>query len=395
MVGDKAKWKRWFWGLLPLVVLSGLLFLLFQSGPLGLFRAAFPPVEELTIDRILLPQPHQMVVLVTNGGPDPVTVSQVMVDEAFWTFSTEPEERKVPRLGRMKIFLPYPWVEGEVHEIKILTSTGLTFSKRVEVATRSPQVSWAYFRAFALLGTYAGVIPVFLGLLWYPFLRDLSRQWLSFFLSLTAGLLFFLAVDTLEEALETAESVAGAFQGVGLIVLGVSFTFLLLFYLSRSRKGRSDKASQEGRMWTAGLIALGIGLHNMGEGLAIGSAYALGEISLGTFLVVGFTLHNLTEGLGIVAPIAQDRPTILRLATLGAVAGVPTIFGAWIGGFSYSAVTSTLFLAIGAGAILQVLYEIALLLGSDVENVWSSAHNVSGFLGGLAIMYATGMLVVA
>lgn len=386
--------SQWLKGLFPLLLLGGLLVLFFTLGPVGVFRAAFPPVEELTIERIELPAPDSMILHVVNGGPDEVTVAQVMVDDAFWHFTTQPENRTLARLGRMKIYLPYPWVEGETHEVALLTSTGLTFSREIPVATQSPRRDWTYFSTFSMLGIYAGVIPVFLGLLWYPFLRELSAQWLSFFLSLTVGLLFFLAVDTLEEALETIEDVAGAFQGVALIAIGTIGTLLFLLYLSRSKASRADKSTAQGRYWTALMISVGIGLHNLGEGLAIGSSYALGEIALGTFLVVGFTLHNLTEGLGIVAPIAKDGPSVGRLALFGLIAGAPTILGTWIGGFSYSPVWATLFLAVGAGAILQVVYEIVQLFSRQHAGGLVSAHNLSGFLAGLMIMYGTGLLIV-
>ncbi len=388
--------KGWFWGLLPLVLLALLLSVFLIYGPLGVFRGSFPPIEELTIDRAVLPEPHRIILEVTNGGPSPVTVAQVMVDDAIWQFSIEPSSKTIPRLGRSRITIPYPWVEGEPHEVTLLTSTGLTFSHEIAVATTSPRMDFTYLSTFTLLGIYAGLIPVLLGLMFYPFLRELHRGWLNFFLSLTLGLLAFLAVDTLEEALESARSVAGAYQGVALVACGVALAWLGLSYLSHQKPARADKASPEGRYWTALLIAIGIGLHNLGEGLAIGSAYAIGEIALGAFLVMGFTLHNLTEGLGIVAPIARDRPTIRRLLMLGSIAGLPTVVGAWIGGFTYNPVWITFFFAVGAGAILQVMYEVGqLILDREVAGSWASSYNVLGFLMGLAIMYATGLLVVA
>lgn len=388
--------KGWFWGLFPLVLLAILLSVFLVYGPLGVFRGAFPQVEELTIDRAVLPGPHHIILEVTNGGPSPVTVAQVLVDDAIWQFSIMPSSKTIPRLGRSRITIPYPWVEGEPHEVTLLTSTGLTFSHEIAVATTSPRMDFTYLSTFTLLGIYAGLIPVLLGLMFYPFLRELHRGWLNFFLSLTLGLLAFLAVDTLEEALESAGKVASAFQGVALVACGVALALLCLSYLSQREPARGDKTSPEGRYWTALLIAVGIGLHNLGEGLAIGSAYAIGEIALGAFLVIGFTLHNLTEGLGIVAPIARDRPKIRQLLLLGGIAGLPTVIGAWIGGFNYNPVWTTLFFAIGGGAILQVIYEVSqLILDREVSGSWASSYNVVGFLMGLAIMYVTGLLVVA
>ena len=391
-----AKMKNWFWGLLPLVLLALLLGVFLTYGPLGLFQSSFAPVEELTIDRAVLPRPHLIILEITNGGPSAVTVSQVMVDDAIWKFSIDPSSKTIPRLGRSRITIPYPWVEGSQHEVTLLTSTGLTFTHEIPIATTSPQMDFTFISTFALLGVYAGLLPVLLGLLFYPFLKELPRGWLNFFLSLTVGLLAFLALDTLEEAIETAQKVATAFQGIAIVGCGVALALISLSYLSHKKPIRSDKSSPEGRYWISFLIAVGIGLHNLGEGLAIGSAYAIGEIALGAFLVVGFTLHNLTEGLGIVAPIARNQASLQRLLLLGLIAGLPTVFGALIGGFTYNPVWITFFFAIGAGAILGVIYEVAqLVLDQEKSRHWANSYNVVGFLMGLAIMYVTGLLVIA
>jgi len=387
--------KAWMWGILPLGLMALLLFIFFSFGPLGVLRTNFPPVEELTIDRAILPQANEIILHVTNGGPAPVTVSQVIIDDALWQFSMGKSDNTISRLGTRRILIPYPWVEGETHEVTLLTSTGLTFSHEIAVATTSPKPDWTTLSTFTLLGIYAGVIPVLLGLLFYPFLRTLEQKWINFSLCLTLGLLAFLMIDTLEAALETASKVAGAYQGLSLVSFGIAVAFLGLFFLSNSNPARYDKKTPSGRSWIAFVIALGIGLHNLGEGLAIGSAYAIGEISLGAFLIIGFMLHNLTEGLGIVAPIAQDRPPLKYLLLYGAIAGVPTILGTWIGGFTYGPIWITLFFALGAGAIAQVLCEVfRVVANSSVGGSWATRHNVGGFLSGLAIMYITGILVV-
>lgn len=391
-IETNKKLPLWFTGILPLVLLGILIYVFFIIGPAGIFEAAFPPIEELTIDRIVL-KPNEMIVHVVNGGPEAVTIAQVLVDEAYWQHTIEPA-RTVPRLATVKIYIPYPWVEGETHEVKLITRNGLTFSKKVEVAVESPEPNARYFWTFVLLGTYAGVIPVFLGLLWFPFLQDLSDKWLNFFLSLTVGLLLFLGIDALHEAFETAEQVAGAFQGVGLIGIGFLLSLLGLQAVSKNQNGQEDAPGKISHLWVAYMIALGIGLHNLGEGLAIGTAYSVGEIALGTFLVIGFTLHNITEGLAIVVPIAKDRPQLWHFAAMGAVAGVPTIFGTWIGGFSYSPILSTLFLSIGAGAIFQVVYVIGKLMIQEAGERFANFLNFSGLALGMIIMYTTALFVV-
>lgn len=381
--------SRWVWGLFPLLLLVLLVGLLLRVGLLGVFQAAFPPVEELTIDRVTL-SPGRILIHVTNGGPQPVTVSQVLVDEAYWQFAIEPEAT-IPRLGTATISLNYPWVEGESHQLKLITPTGVTFEHIVEVATETPRVDARYVLTFTLLGIYVGVVPVFLGLLWLPFIRSLDRRWVMFFLSLTAGLLLFLGVDALDEALELADGLPPAYQGVALILTGVVATVLLLVWVSR-RIGAGDEVAR--RFGLALLIATGIGLHNLGEGLAIGAAYSLGKIALGTFLVIGFTIHNTTEGLAIVAPIARDRIRLGTLVLLGMIAGAPTIAGAWIGGLSYSPVLSTLFLAVGAGAIFQVVYELLKMMAAEGRTP-AFSYQLAGFAVGLLVMYLTGLFVAA
>ena len=381
--------RRWLYGLLPLALLAVLVVLLLRVGPLGVFQAAVPPVEELTIDRVRL-EAGRFVIHVTNGGPEPVTVAQVLVDEAYWQFEMAPSGT-VPRLGTATITVEYPWVEGEAHHLKLLSSLGTPFEHTVDVATASPRVDARYLGTFALIGIYVGVLPVFLGLLWLPFVRRLDHRWTGFFLSLTAGLLVFLCVDALDEALEAAAALPGAFQGVGLIVTGVLIAALSLVWVSR-RFGQGDDTTRH--IGLAMLIAIGIGLHNLGEGLAIGAAYSLGKVALGTFLVLGFTIHNTTEGLAIVTPIARERTSLATLVMLGLVAGAPTILGAWIGGLSYSPVLATLFLAVGAGAIFQVVYELVKMMVADARTP-AFGYQVTGFAAGLLVMYLTGLFVAA
>jgi zinc transporter ZupT len=381
----------WIKGVAPLLLVAVVIGTFLKFGPVGVFRQAFPPIEELTLERITLPHPGEMRVRVVNGGPDDVTIAQVLVDDAAWLHTLD-GPRTIRRLDSREITIPYPWVEGEPHVIKLVSSTGLTFEADVAVATQTPGVDARYLTTFALLGIYVGLIPVFIGLLWLPFLRSINRQWVDFFLSLTIGLLVFLFVDTLAEALEITRQVAGAFQGLSLILIGLVGTPLALGALGEWRRTQRTASSS---LYVAFLIAAAVGLHNLGEGLVIGAAYATGEIALGTFLVLGFLLHNTTEGLAIVAPVAAERPTLRQLAFLGLIAGAPTILGAWIGGFTYSPVLTTLFFAIGAGAIAQVVWELWKLFARRTEGGLATPLNAAGVLAGLAVMYLTGLLVTS
>ncbi|HVF59991.1 MAG TPA: hypothetical protein VNJ70_09310, partial [Thermoanaerobaculia bacterium] len=300
-------------------------------------------------------------------------------------------------LGRATVDIPYPWVTGEAHLVKLVTSTGTTFEHEIAVAVETPRADGRHLAAFTLIGLYVGVIPVALGLLWFPVVARLGRTGIDVLLALTIGLLLFLFVDAAHEGLEAAGGLPGSYQGTALFVGTAAFAYLALEWFGawlRARRARAKQAGSPG--WVlALLIAAGIGLHNFGEGLAIGAALALGEVALGTLLILGFTLHNLTEGLAIVAPIARLRVALGRLILLGLIAGAPTIAGAWLGGFVYSPVLAVLFLALGAGAIAQVVVQITRGVAGQrpLAAYLSSAPVVAGLFAGFAVMYGTGMLV--
>jgi zinc transporter ZupT len=384
--------RRLLWFGLPLALLALLSLLVMRGGTLRSLARGLPPVEELTVDYVRL-SPGRVTVTVVNGGPDPVTLSQVIVEEAFWAHTVTPA-REIPRLGRATVEIPYPWVEGEPVNLSLVTSNGVTFDHAIPVAAATPAADARYFLSFSLVGLYVGVLPVAIGLLWLPFLKRLEPRWIHFALALTAGLLVFLAFEALVEALETADGVAGAFQGTGIVALTVLGTWLALQAFSGAGKKEQGAAGPADRLRLAFLIALGIGLHNFGEGLAIGAAYAQGAVSLGSFLIVGFMVHNTTEGLGIVAPIARDEPKLATLALAGLIAGAPTIVGAWLGGLAYSPVLATVALGVGAGAILQVVGVLYRAIARQSQPVWTPL-NALGVAAGLAVMYLTGLMVAA
>ena len=382
--------------LLPLVLLGGLLALIVRSGPADAVRGAdHPPVERLTFQRVTL-EPGEIVVSLMNDGPDEVTIAQVQVDEAFWTFTAN-NGTVLGHLGRTTLRLPYPWVEGEAHLVKVLTSTGTPFEHEIAVAVETPRPTARFFGVFTLIGLYVGVIPVIIGLLWFPFMARASSRSLDFLLALTIGLLAFLLVDGAHDGIESAALLPESFQGAVLFVLAAAGSYLLLEGIGAWLKSRRQAAGGHGGWVLAMLIAVGIGLHNFGEGLAIGSSFALGEIALGTLLIVGFTLHNTTEGLAIVAPLARERQRVAAwdLLKLGLIGGVPTIAGAWLGGFVYSPVWAVLFLAIGVGAIAQVIGQIARQMAREGTPAVAMARGpvLAGLAAGFAVMYVTGMLV--
>jgi zinc transporter, ZIP family len=395
--------RVWVWALVPLVLLAALIAAIVRLEPGARLRPeGMPPVERLKIERATLAS-DGIRLTVMNDGPDPVTIAQVTVDDAYWAFTSERAE--LAHLGRTTVLVPYPWVVGEAHLVKILTSTGTTFEHEIPVAVETPRVNASQLAAFALIGVYVGVLPVALGLCWFPVLAGLGRKGMDALLAVTIGLLAFLLVDAAQEGLEGASELAGAFQGTALFIGAAATAYLGLEVIGqwlRAARARRKAAAPSAGSVLALLIAIGIGLHNFGEGLAIGAAFALGEAALGTLLIVGFTLHNTTEGLAILAPIAKERPSLGLLIKLGLIGGVPTIAGAWLGGFVYSRVAAVLCLGLGAGAIAQVIHQLAKQVGTSATELragapagarFASAPVMLGLLAGFAVMYATGMLV--
>ena len=381
------RWLPAIWVILPLAVLAAAIWWLIATNPLARFDNGAPPVESLTVERTILDH-NGLRLLVRAGGSEPMTIAQVQVDAAYWEFVQE-LSGPIARGETAWVSLPFPWVSGEAHLVTFVTNTGATFDHPIPVAVATPSVTSGNLVSQAILGAFVGILPVAVGLMFYPALRGAGPATMDFLLAMTVGLLGFLIVDTLEDSLEFASQAAAIFQGQTMVVLTAAASFLILMAVSRRQGSPTGLA-------LATYIALGIGLHNLGEGLAIGAAFAAGAAGLGTFLVIGFTLHNITEGIGIAAPILKVRPPLWTFAALALLAGGPAVMGIWIGSLAYAPQWSALALAIGAGAILQVIFEVGALLVRN-RGVASAALGSMPVLAGLAVgvgfMYLTAMLV--
>jgi len=418
--------------LIPIVVLSGMIVFLFGPGQLLLMKSG-NSLPEITIERIEF-QDGKIVALLRNTGPTVITVAQADINDRIQPAAIEPS-KNLSRLAVAKVIIPFSWNRGEPYEVGITTSDGIRFKKSVEAAALAPTPNVEQVSFFTIIGTYVGILPVLIGLLWLPFIKRLSRSKYIFFLSLTTGLLVFLGIDALVEGNKiAAENIAGVFNGQMLIAMVTIVSFLALLYVSGKlverantmKKMKSEtflqpssvsmsystpkqQQQQFSNPFTIALmISIGIGLHNLGEGLAIGAAVLLGKIALSTFLIVGFTLHNTTEGLAIVAPMARgDKVTKRKLLGMGIIAGAPAIAGAWIGGFLYSPIAAIVFLSIGAGAIFQVVFSIISWITDSNNNMgggsvqgeerkkktWLNTSLIAGFIVGMLIMYVTSLLV--
>jgi ZIP family zinc transporter len=400
-----ARRPAWLTGLIPVVVLAAAIGLFVALDAPGLDRTGVPQ-EELAVERTVL-NPGEIELHVRNDGADPVQIRQAIVNDGFTSFTQSKEE--IGRLGGAEVKISYPWIEGENYEVMLLTSTGATIDHEIEAAVETPDADIGFYGLMALIGLYVGVIPVAIGMLWLPWLRTVDARWVRFLLAFTVGLLGFLAIEALLEGSELAGEGPEALGGGALVWLGAVGAYLALAGIDAWLRGRTRSASDaedasDGGREGAGsarrlgeraalLVALGIGLHNLGEGLAIGSAYAIGSLALGAALVVGFALHNTTEGLAIVAPVARSgTPSVRTLMLLGLIAGAPAVLGAWIGASFFHPSVAAVMFGIGAGAIAQVIVQIAPAIRADDGRLLNPLAT-SGLLVGLLVMYLTGLMV--
>jgi zinc transporter ZupT len=387
--------KNWrLWAFVPVVLLTAVVALFTAAGGsvTGLLGESRPPPDEFDIRRVEF-HPSEIRIRVTNPQPEDLTIASVTVDDAIVPFAVK-GDHTLGRLRSSVIVVEHDWVPEEPITVGVTSSTGIETTEEIAAAVQTPRASARSFFGYALIGTLVGIVPVALGLLWLPSLRRAAPQWLAAFMALTAGLLTFLAVEALSEALELQAALPSALGGAGLVLLGVALSYLFLTAVS-TRLGQGGEGGVGARgLALATLVAIGIGLHNLGEGLAIGSSFALGELALGTFFIVGFMIHNVTEGLGIAAPLSRGRTVSWqRLAALALVAGSPAILGAWLGGFVTSDLLGVVFFAAAAGAAFQVVVEVIRYVARTAPGGLGSPHVLGGFLAGVAVMYVTGLLV--
>lgn len=238
-----------------------------------------------------------------------------------------------------------------------------------------------------IIGFFAGIVPVLIGMLWYPFLTSLGKRGMHAILALSAGVLVFVAIEMTEGIIDFSAEVDGMATAASVAIMGVIGTFAIMELIS---DWHHDRVSRKGRgrgLAVAYIVAIGLGAHSIGEGIAIGSAFVLGEVSLVTLLVIGFIAHNVTEGPVIVAAVANETasPPIRHFLIMGLIAGGPVIIGGWTGSLAGTGVLAVLFFAIGLGAIVQVIYEVTKYIRDDQARL-TDRLNVVAFLTGFIVM---------
>ena len=343
---------------MPVVLLALVVggFVASGSSLVGLIGANPPQPDEFDVRRVEF-QPGEIRVRVTNPQQDDLTIASVTVDDAIVPFELD----GAATLGRLRsstIVIPYRWVEDDPITIGVTSSTGIETVEEIPAAVETPGLTATACSATRSSACSSACCPVALGLLWLPSLRRVDQRWLTAFMALTAGLPRLPRRRGALRGLRAPGGGAGrvrrpraraARRRAQLPVDDLPLDALL-----------GAAAGALGGVALATLVAIGIGVHNFGEGLAIGTSFAFGQLTLGSFLIVGFMVHNVTEGLGIAAPAADEGAQLSwrRLAALALIAGGPAIFGAWTGGFVANDVLAVLFFGAAAGAAFEVVAEV-------------------------------------
>src|SRR5215510_3003768 len=229
----------------PIIVLTGMLIFLLSPYGQSLINIG-TPLPQVTIEKIEF-HDNQILVFIRNTGPMDIVISQADVNDRIQSAAIEPSS-KISRLSEATVTIPFPWIPGTPYEIGITTSDGTRFSKSVEAATLAPTPDANQALLFTSLGVYVGVIPILIGLLWYPYIRRISVSKYSFFLSLTAGLLVFLGIDALLEVNEIViKNVASVFNGQALSIMVAISSFAILLYTSERLTQRAIEKSVVGK----------------------------------------------------------------------------------------------------------------------------------------------------
>ena len=373
----------------PIVLLA--ILILFLLGPASTFLQFGIVLPEISIEKVEFIE-NEIQATVRNTGPVGVNVVVADVNDRIQPAAIEPDIH-LERFETGLVRIPYDWNEGQPYTIGLTIDDGTRFEKQVDAASASLEPNSELFVFLGIIGLLIGVVPIMIGLLWYPFIKKLGKNAFNFFLAFTIGLLLFLGLDAIEEAFEISDThLASVFNGELLIATVVILSFLGLYGIGNLLIKRSEFSKLSKGLAISLMVAVGIGLHNLGEGLAVGAAIALGQVALSTFLIIGFAIHNTTEGLAIAAPLTRTKSVIGKMVGFGLIAGIPAIFGTWIGGFSFSPFFTIIFLSIGAGAIFQVVWSIFKFIKEESDS-FSSISIICGIASGLVVMYLTSIII--
>lgn len=236
------------------------------------------------------------------------------------------------------------------------------------------------------LGAIAGVFPIYLGIVLALIIaKSLDRSLEGYLTGIATGVLVYLFFDLMHEAVEQTGAKDFLSWAAFLGSLMVGYVGLVLIEQRQQSRNRTEPS----KLFLPYMIALGMGLHNLGEGLAIGAAYMQGEWVLGGLLIMGFALHNGTEGFAIIGSAGKTRPGLKDILMMGLLAGLPTCLGTVISGFAVSPYFTIIFFALAAGSLLYVILSLTTIFYTASRRVQCSW----GVFTGISLMFVTAMIL--
>ncbi|MCY3854241.1 MAG: divalent cation transporter [Thaumarchaeota archaeon] len=370
--------------ILPLLLI---IFMIFYFNNISIleFGVNLPKISIEQIDFV----ESEIRVSVRNTGHIPVNIVMADVNDRIQSANIEPN-KKLERFDTALIHIPFEWSKSKPYAIGLTTEDGIRFEKKVESAFYLLKPTFDVVLLLVTLGIYVGIFPILIGFSWLPFMKKFKKYY-SFFLSFTVGLLFFLVIETSVELFDLSQHLDSSFNSTTLILIIILLTAFGLYHLDYNVINRNQSGLKRSSIAISLMISVGIGLHNFGEGIIIGTSINLGKIALGNFLVIGFALHNITEGFAISTPLTKENLLVKYLFVLLPIAGLPTIFGLLVGGFTNSLIVNIIFISLGIGSISYVILTIMkwinkqyFILNKDIT---------TGISSGMCIMYIISIIV--
>ncbi|HEX4346527.1 MAG TPA: hypothetical protein VHZ73_03090 [Vicinamibacterales bacterium] len=387
----------WLAALLPLSLLAVFLVIVTHVNPgdalrrrQGAFVGQYVSFSKVSVT------PDGFLVTVLNESEGPVTIAQVIVDDAFWSYTAN-RTAAIQPLASVTLTIPYPWVPGENHHIEVMTSTGQRFGgDALGVPTPAPDTQ--FFVTFLSVGLVVGLVPVAIGLCWLPLASHAGRRTSQAMSAFAAAVLLFLLVDSIRQALRATHLMAGAYQGIMLFVIGAAAAFVGVGALSVWWKRRA-MAGGSGTYATWALavtVAIGIGLSNLARGVEVGTDLAQGEMLLRGVTILGLTLQSVLAGATICAALAGTRARFCAFLGLVLVAGAPAVLGLWLGGLLLTSPVATAIVGMEAGGVAAAIPTLAARIASDapLHEALATPRVVAGAMTGLVMMYIGALLAI-
>lgn len=236
------------------------------------------------------------------------------------------------------------------------------------------------------LGAIAGLLPIYLGIgLALLILKYVSRSLEGFLVGIATGVLVYLFFDLMHEAVE--ETGARDFLSWIIFLGSLLVGYIGLVAIEQRQQGRHR--TEPSKLFLPYMISLGMGLHNLGEGLAIGASFSQGQWVLSGLLIIGFALHNGTEGFAIVGASGKTKPAFPDVIKMGLLAGLPTCLGTVISGLTVSHYFIIAFFALAAGSLLFVIFSLVPIFYTTSRRMQSAW----GVFSGISFMYITAMIL--